>query len=205
MTSREIPSVQGMLDVTESGGSHHHRVGVHRRTVQIGLLAALVSLPLTMLGHNASASAAQSGGELQVWVTQNATATSPIIVTGAIGDYGTATSQDKDGKVDANGDYTKVVLQQGGFTINAVAFNKVLTRATPQVSKTNCGEVFAASGPVSVSGGTGSYVGIKGSITAKLTFVFVNPKLANGKCNLSENANPASAYGTITGSGHVSF
>jgi hypothetical protein len=209
-----MSSVQRMLDVAETGCSDHHHggraarnhwSGLTRRTTRIGLLASLASLPLAMLGLNASASAAATGGTVQVWSTQNGTATSPIIFTGAFGDYGNATSEDKDGKVDENGNYTKVALQQGGFTINAVAFDKILSKAKPHVSKTSCGTTFSGSGPVSLSGGTGAYVGIKGSITAVLTFVVISPKLANGKCNMSQNVNPVAAYGTITGSGHVSF
>ena len=158
-----------------------------------------------MLGLNPSASAAATGGTVQIWSTQSETATSPILFTGAIGDYGTATSEDKDGTVDQNGNYVKIVLQEGGFTVNAVALDKVLSKVKPQVAKTNCGATFTGSGPVSLSGGTGAYVGIKGTITAVLTFVAISPKLANGKCNMSENVNPAAAYGTITGSGRVSF
>jgi hypothetical protein len=111
-------------------------------------------------------------------------------VTGAIGDYGNSTNEDKDGTVDVNGDYAKVVLKQGSFTINAVAFNKVLNKTPPHVNKTNCGAVFTGSGPISLSGGTGAYVGIKGTITASLTFAFIDPKLADGKCNTSQKCGP---------------
>ncbi len=176
-----------------------------RRTVRIGLLASLASLPLATLGLNASASAEPPSGTIQIWSNQTGAATNPIIFTGAIGDYGTATSEDKDGKVDENGNYVKITLQQGGFMVNAVALNKVLSRAKPHVSRTNCGFTVTGSGPTYLSGGTGVYAGIKGTITTVLTFVGINPKLANGKCNTSSNTNPAAVYGTITGSGHVSF
>jgi hypothetical protein len=158
-----------------------------------------------MLGLTTGASAGQPGGTIQIWSAQNGTATSPIVFTGAIGDYGTATSEDKDGKVDQNGNYEKISLQQGKFTVNAVGLDKILSKAKPQTSKTNCGAVFTGSGPVTLSGGTGAYAGIKGTITARLTFVTISPTLANGKCDMSQNANPAAAYGTITGSGNVSF
>jgi FlaG/FlaF family flagellin (archaellin) len=178
---------------------------MRRRQVGIGLLAAFASLPVATLGLTTSASAAPPRGTIQIWSNQNGTATSPIIFTGAIGDYGTATSEDKDGKVDQNGNYVKIVLQQGGFTVNAVALDKVLSKAKPHVSKTNCGFTVTGSGPTYLSRGTGVYVGIKGTITTVLTFVGVNPKLANGKCNTRPNTNPVAVYGTITGSGHVSF
>jgi hypothetical protein len=217
-----MSSMQGMLGVTEADGSDRHRArhgaghrsplgsGIRggrakRRTLRLGLLAALASLPLATLGFNAGASAAPTGGAIQIWSIQGSSTTSPIIFTGAIGDYGTATSEDKNGTVDENGNYEKIVLQQGGFTINAVALDKILNSAKPHSSKTNCGATFSGSGPVSLSGGTGTYTGIKGSITAVLTFVVISPKLANGKCNMAPNVNPAAAYGTITGSGHISF
>jgi hypothetical protein len=178
---------------------------VRRRLVGIALLAALASLPLATLGLNSSACAAPNGGTIQIWSNQTEAATSPIIFTGAIGDYGTATSEDKNGKVDQNGNYVKIVLQQGGFTVNAVALDKVLSKAKPHVSKINSGFTVTGSGPTLLSGGTGVYVGIKGTITTELTFVGINPKHADGKCNTSPNTNPAAAYGTITGSGYVSF
>jgi hypothetical protein len=219
VTSRDILPVQSMLDGTETGpssshpgrrGAGHQGVGSHRgwvtrRTVRIGLLAALTSLPLATLELTTSASAAPAGGKIQIWSTQNETATSPIIVTGAIGDYGTTTSVDRNGKVDQNGNYEKVVLHQGGFTINSVAFDKMLNKTRPHVSKTNCGATFHGSGPIFVSGGKGAYAGIKGTITAVLNFVAISPTLANGKCNMSQNVNPVAEYGTVTGSGQISF
>ena len=214
MTSGKMPLAQRFLGVAEAGGRDHrrdHRRGrcgarqrpVTRATVRIGLLAVLGALPLVTLGLNASASATPTGGKIQIWSTQNGSAANPIILTDAIGDYGTATSEDKDGKVDENGNYEKIVLQQGSFTINAVALNRILSSAKPQANKSNCGAIFSGSGPVTLSGGAGAYAGIKGTITAVLIFVDISPKLANGKC--SPNASPVAAYGTVTGSGHVSF
>ena len=70
-------------------------------------------------------------------------------------------------------------------------------------SETVWESILCGSGPSYLSGGTGAYADIKGTITTGLTFVAISPKLANGKCNM--NANPVAAYGTITGSGNVSF
>src|ERR1700722_503337 len=106
------------------------------RTFRISLLAALVSLPVATLGLNASASAAAPSGKIQIWSSQTGAATSPIIFTGAIGDYGTATSVDKDDKVDENGNSVKIVLQQVPFRVNAVALDKSLRKAKPHLSKT---------------------------------------------------------------------
>ena len=62
-------------------------------------------------------------GTVQVWVTPNPTninsPVSKIVITGVIGDYGTATSINKNGTVDDNGNYVKIALQQGGFEVNS--------------------------------------------------------------------------------------
>ena len=59
----------------------------------------------------AEAATMATTGTVQVWVTPNATninsPVSNIVVTGVIGDYGTATSINKNGTVNDNGNYER--------------------------------------------------------------------------------------------------
>ena len=65
---------------------------------------------LLLIGGAAAASASASGsttGTVHVWVTPGSGAVDKILLTGVIGDHGTATSINKDGTVNANGEYVK--------------------------------------------------------------------------------------------------
>ncbi len=177
------------------------------RYLRLARLTATAASPLVLLGAGASAfGASTSSGTVSVWSVQKFDgATAPILFTGAVGDYGTATSQDKNGKVDANGSYVKMALKKGTFLVNAVSLTNVLNAANPTFNQASCSGSFTGTGPVTLYGGTGAYAGITGTIQASVTFAFVDPRKANGKCNASENVKPAASYSTITGSGTVTY
>jgi hypothetical protein len=144
------------------------------------------------------------GGPVEIYIP-GSTVTTPIVITGAITDYGKTTSVDKAGKPDDNGDYEKAVLQKGGFWVDATALNKKLNSVKPTIDKTHCYFAFKGSGPTKVFKGTGAYAGISGNVNVDLDFVEIGPRLANGKCNLKESAKPVAQYGNVTGSGTVSY
>ena len=152
------------------------------------------------------AGAAQQGGPIQIFVT-GSTVTTPILVTGAVTDYGKATSVTKTGKVDENGNFEKVVLQKGGFWIDATALNKKLNGVQPSIDRTHCALVFKGSGPTTVFKGTGAYAGISGSVEVEVEFEFagIAPRLPSGKRNFGDKAQPVAQYGNVTGSGSVKF
>ncbi len=52
---------------------------------------------------------------IEIWATSGTGAVAKILITGVIGDYGTATTIDKNGKVDENGDYVNIALKHGGL------------------------------------------------------------------------------------------
>jgi hypothetical protein len=150
------------------------------------------------------AGAAGEGGPIQIYA-QGTDVTSPILVTGAITDYGKATSVDKSGKPDQNGDYEKVVLTKGGFWIDATELNKALAKVRPTVDQKHCFFSFKGTGPTKLFKGTGAYAGIGGTVNVELSLVAIAPKTASGKCNMTQNAQPVAQYGNVTGSGTVSF
>ena len=108
-----------------------------------------------------------------------------IVVTGAIGDFGTTTNTNKAGKPNPNGGYVKIKLHQGGFRVNAVALNKKLNSLQPTFNAATCSASGTGSANVTVFDGTGLYAGISGKIKITAAFAFVGPRLANGKCNMA--------------------
>ena len=181
-----------------------------RKLVGSALLTALVLGGLLAGSAAAARSMAPAGGSIDVYVTPNNGAVYKIVIIGAIGDYGTATSIDKDGKVTPNGNYVKIKLTKGTFEVNSVVLNKKTNNAPPTVeNKTTCSYGFGGSGPVTVFNGTGAYAGISGTLRITQTFAAVGPLYMTGakkgECNQSGNAQPVSFWGAITGKGTVRF
>jgi hypothetical protein len=155
----------------------------------------------------AATTTAPAGGTGHVFVKGNVKSqvTQPILFTGAIGDYGTSTSKDKNGKVDPNGSYIEIVLKKGTFQVNAVALDKKLSEVVPVFTAATCSELFTGSGPTTVSDGTGLYKGISGTVTITETFAGIAARHANGTCNVSQSSQPVAQYVGITGVGKVKF
>ena len=117
--------------------------------MRVGKLVIAVGVSTCLLGAGATALAASppKGGKIRVFVTNTSATKAKILVTGAIGDYGTTVSQDANGKTDPNGNFEKVTLKHGGFLVDATALNKKLNSAGPTINKTNCSFTFARQRP----------------------------------------------------------
>jgi hypothetical protein len=162
----------------------------------------------------ATAATMMTTGTIQVWVTPNvANINSPvskIIITGVIGDWGTGTIITKNGTPNDNGDYVKIALQKGGFEVNSIALNKKTNNA-PALEQNNatCTVVFGGTGPVTLFNGTGAYTGITGTLQITERFAGIGPRFTSGakkgQCNPNSNLPPVAFYGSITGTGKVSF
>jgi len=174
--------------------------------MRVGKLAIAVGATACVLGAGSAALAASTpkGGKIRVFVTNTSSTKGKILITGAIGDYGTTVSQDANGKVDPNGDFEKVTLKHGGFIVNATGLNKKLNSGKPTINTTNCSFAFTGTGPTTIGDGTGAYAGISGTVAITVTFAGIAPKTAKG-CNLANNAPTFGAYESITGTGSVSF
>jgi hypothetical protein len=170
-------------------------------------LCGLIAMALSSLAFmSAPASAATKGGMVHIW-SSGSGVTTPILLTGAIADYGNGTSQDKNGKVDINGLYEKAVLKKGSFLIDSHGLAAAFGHAQQSFDATTCSGSISVTGPTSIvpGSGTGAYKGMKGTITVTLTIAAISPRLASGKCNQSDNAQSVSQYSTVTGSGAISF
>jgi hypothetical protein len=171
------------------------------RTWQIRSALGVVAVAAVLL---APGGAAAKGGAIQIYVS-GTTVTTPILVTGAITDYGKATSVTKAGKPDENGNYERIVLKKGTFWVDATELNKKLNGVRPTIDKTHCFFAFKGSGPTTLMKGTAAYAGISGTVTVTVNFVGIGPKLPNGKCNMAQNVPAVAQYGTVTGSGTASY
>jgi hypothetical protein len=174
------------------------------------LLAVVVAATcLTGAGATALAATGPAGGPIQVFVTNISSTKAKILITGAIGDYGTTLTVDKNGKVDANGAYQKVTLKKGGFWINATALNNKLNKAQPVTNKATCSLVFTGSAATTPFDGTGAYQGIAGSVKITVTFAGISSRFTSGahkgQCNFGQNAPSLSSYESIGGTGNVTF
>ena len=174
--------------------------------MRVGKLAAAVGVTAGVLGGGSVALAAShpKGGKVNIFVTTKSPTKEKILVTGAIGDYGTAVSQNAKGKVSPNGTYENVKLTRGGFIVNATELHNKLNHAKPVVNKANCSVMFRATGPAFIGDGSGAYKGISGTVRITVIFAGVAPKTATG-CNLGNNAPLHGSYHSATGTGTVKF
>jgi hypothetical protein len=168
------------------------------------LLAVALGATGCLLGTGSAVLAANTprGGGIRVFSANPGSSRNKILITGAIGDYGTEVSVNAHGKVDPNGNFEKVALKHGSFLVNATALNEKLSHSKPIVNPSNCSVVFSGSGPVTIGVGTGAYTGITGRLMVTLTFAGIAPKTAHG-CNLDHKL--SGEYQSLSGSGTVSF
>jgi len=177
----------------------------------------VIAIALVLSGMLFGASAAwgtspPTGGKIELWITPGATqGTGTIVVTGAIGDYGKTTGKENaNGTPNKNGTYGTAQLQKGSVEVDLANIGKAVNNASPTVNSTaSCSFVVTATAPATLLNGTGAYKGISGTVELTETFAGVLPRLTSGKdkgqWNESNSANPVASWGSVTGSGTVSF
>jgi hypothetical protein len=185
------------------------------RVITTPKLAAAAAAGTLLLGSAAAVAATSTGssattGTVHIWVSPSNTAVEKILVTGAIGDSGTATSVTKSGKVDKNGKYVHVALKHGSFKVNAVAFNNRASKLIPNIDTKTCSAWATITGQVTLFGGTGGYTDISGAVQVSTSFAALFPRFASGakkgQCNLGNNVAPTHQFnGQLTGAGKVTL
>ena len=155
------------------------------------------------------APASATGGKIYIYVTGINSAHQPILIAGAIGDHGIATSETKSGKVDQNGNYVHIALKKGTFLVDATKLNGSPNGKLVVQNKTSCSFAFKVTGPITISDGTGAYKGISGTANMTVVFAGVGPFYTSGakkgQCNTGRNATPSGVYQSITGTGVVKY
>ena len=175
--------------------------------LKVVLGTAFVGCALAVFSaSSASGTAATTqGGAIQMWLTPSPSgqAGGKVVLTGAIGDYGTAQNADATGTLDPKGTYKKLVLKSGTILINTAKFISAIRNAKPDsFNKSNCSAVVRVSGQIPIVDGTGAYSGIDGTLNATADQATIFPKTSAGACNT--NATPAGFYFTVTGTGITS-
>jgi|SRR5580692_3967839 hypothetical protein len=179
-------------------------------TTIMSKLAITALTGITLLGGSAalaSTSGTRAGGSVRVFVAPGTSAASPILLTGAIGDFGAATPVNKNGKKDPAGTYIEVALRNGTFRVNATALDARLDRAQPALDQATCSGWLVQTGPVGLANGTGRYADIRGTLQMTVTLAFISPRYTSGKDKgqCDGNTQPLSRYTSTTGSGIVSY
>jgi hypothetical protein len=172
------------------------------RRAKVALGAAMVT---ALLGSSSAlASGTHAGGKIKLFVANPDALKSAVLVTGAIGDYGTAISQDKSGKPEINGNYEKLTLKHGGFTIDGSSVRKEFEKAKPTLNRSNCSVQVSGSAITPVIDGTGSYTGISGKLKLSFDIGFIAPR-KRGKCDFSENAKSVAQQSIFSAAGTITF
>jgi hypothetical protein len=137
--------------------------------------------------------------------TDNDGPESTVILTGGIGDYGTAVSVHPDGSVDPeHSSQLKLTLRDGSFRIGIADLDKKFVSAMSSFppNTSTCSGTVRVSGatPIVAGSGTGAYQGISGGFNLTITLAEVDAKA---------NCGPSSAFLrqsiVIAGSGTVSL
>jgi hypothetical protein len=94
------------------------------------------------------------------------------------------------------------VLSKGSFVVHP---SSQLQQFNPQVNARSCVFNLSKTGSASLSGGTGAYKGIGGSVTVTITNAGMLSRTKAGKCDESQSATPLRSLFALKGSGAVSF
>lgn len=183
-----------------------------KRGICATVMAAMVFGGL--LGGAVTAASAATNGTVKVFVTPNNT-TAPkhpgkVMLTGAIGDYGTVINATSAGKPTATKKkktpYRLLRLKKGTILVNISTFQSKLTAAFSSPSGFNtstCSQAVDVNGAISVVSGTGAYSGITGSFVMTGHFAGVTRRTKSGSCTTKTTTPAAATYSSIIGSGTV--
>jgi len=148
-------------------------------------------------------------GAIQLQATTGAGASGKIVLTGAIGDWGTTRTMDRNGKTDPNGNLVAIKLRKGSFVIDSTKLSAKLASTRPTGNAATCSVYMNVSAPITILNGTGLYKGISGSATVTINFGGIGSRYTSGthkgECIENQNAQPLAQLGFIHGQGSVTF
>ena len=179
-----------------------------RAVVGLTLVGGLLIAGTATAG--AGAASTPKGGSVHVLVEPTGAGTpGKILLTGAIGDFGTTLNIDQNGKPDPNGNYGKVTLSQGTFEVNITALKAKANKANPPFNKATCSATISVTAPITLLDGTGLYAGITGTLRVSEQAGVIGPRITSGtktgQCDLSNSAQPVGLLLLVHGAGTVHF
>ncbi len=143
--------------------------------------AILCGTSIAMTTEAVTAAATPPGGLVKFWVTQSTNdEAGAIVITGAVGDYGTVATVNREGQPDQSGNWALVTLQKGTFMVNETSFDKKASKTSFPIKKTSCSSEGTAYGSVSLSDGTGHYTGISGHLSFSETDAWILARTGSG-------------------------
>jgi hypothetical protein len=167
------------------------------------LIALFALLACGVIGV-AAAAGAPAGGKIFIHATGSNGPGGTIVVVGAIADHGKSLQMDKNGKVDANGNFVKIIMQKGSFMVDSTKLNAAGNAGRPAIQDlATCSFEFTATAPVKLFDGTGLYKGISGTATITIEYGGYGPLSKAGKCN--QHAPAIAQWALVSGPGTVSF
>ena len=186
-----------------------------KRVVPTLTIAALAGALLTSGNIMTASASTVTNGTVHVFDYGDGSGVgSTVVLTGAIGDSGSADSIDANGTPDAqNNTEVLLALVQGSFRISIVGLDKKFESAGTkfQPNHTTCSGYLSvtASTPIVAGSGSGAYTGISGGFVLTVMIAIVGPKYGSGKhegqCNTSNSAETVGEAFMVTGSGTVSY
>ncbi len=145
----------------------------------VGLVAAALAALLL------AACSSSSTGVETISGSTTSTANNPTVPLTASGVFSDT------GSISLGGKGTKSFLKFSQGKLAVTHTNPSSLNNPSSINNTTCRVVFAGNGTFTVTGnGTGPYKGASGHGKFAVTFAATFPKLASGKCNLSNSANP---------------
>lgn len=171
-----------------------------KRFASIVVVASAVSVGAGTLIAGAASTKAR-GGLIHVYLEGSLGSSSQtIVITGAFADAGRFTEAAPS---------SKVVLSKGSLMVDdvkgAARESALFAHLSRIVDPKTCGLSASYSAPATLKNGMGAYRGITGTVKVRTTLAGVFPRLATGKCNLSNNAQPIGFVILSQGSGQVAF
>jgi hypothetical protein len=180
------------------------------RKLCAGLAVSVVALLAGGVAAAEHTVVARTGGPIDLFATTGSTPSGTIVIAGAIGDFGTTLTTDKNGKPDITGNYVRLMLRKGTFELDATELNAITSKKPPLLNNNlTCSFAFAATGPVTPFNGTGLYKGISGTLTVTVYDGGVGGAYTSGpnkgRCNTSTTAKLLADRGWIIGHGTIKY
>jgi hypothetical protein len=175
-----------------------------------GIAAGVVALFASGAAAAQHTVAPAAGGPIELFATTGYTPSGTVVIAGAIGDFGSTLTTDKNGRPDITGNYVRLTLRRGTFELDATELDAITSKKPPLLNNNlTCSFAFAATGPVTPFNGTGLYKGISGTLTVTVYDGGVGPAYTSGpnkgRCNTSATAKPLADRGWIIGHGTVKY